>query len=265
MTEFDKGNSDTSKARKVFFVGAGPGDPRLLTIRGKELLESADLVIYAGSLVNEKVLKYCRAETELISSASMDLSEITTKIIDYANNDKVVVRLQTGDPALYGAMEEMTAPLKEANIAFEVIPGVNSAFASAASLGKGLTLPEMTQTVIFTRMGGRTPVPEKELLRKLASHGTTLCIYLSIDKIDSVVMELRAGGLAEDIPVSVVHRVGWEEETAVTGTVSDIAEKVKKAGITRQAMILVGAALGDTPEGKKSKLYDADFSHGYRS
>ena len=194
----------------------------------------------------------------------MELSEIINKMIASVNDDKNVVRLQTGDPALYGTIDEMTGPLKEARIPFEVIPGVNSAFASAAALGKGLTLPDTTQTVIFTRMGGRTPVPEKERLRELASHETTLCIYLSVNRIAEVVDELRAGGLPEDTPVSVVHRVGWEDETIVTGTISDIAGKVLKANITRQAMILVGKALGECKDNKKSKLYDAGFSHGYR-
>lgn len=249
-------------AGKVFFVGTGPGDPELITVKGMRLLREADLVVYAGSLVREKVLGYCEKSPVVRNSASMSLGEITSLMAEAAKSGKLVVRLHTGDPSLYGALREQADVLEREGIDYEVVPGVSSAFASAASLKRELTLPGVTQTVIFTRIEGRTPVPQKERLSSLSSHGATICIFLSVGMMDDVVKELSAG-YPQDTPVAVVYRASWEDERTVKGTLADIAEKVRGAGITRQAMIIVGEAIGENP-GENSKLYDALFSHGYR-
>lgn len=250
------------KKVNVFFVGSGPGDPELITVKGMRLLREADLVIYAGSLVREKVLEFCEKGPEIRNSASMSLDEITSLMIEAAKNGKNVVRLHTGDPSLYGALREQADVLEKSGVEYEVVPGVSSAFASAAALKRELTLPGVTQTVIFTRMEGRTPVPEKERLSLLAAHNATICIFLSVAMMDDVVAEL-AKGYPLETPVAVVYRASWEDERTVKGTLRDIAQKVEEAGITRQAMIIVGDAIGDNP-GENSKLYDSGFSHGYR-
>ncbi|MBI2400311.1 MAG: precorrin-4 C(11)-methyltransferase [Deltaproteobacteria bacterium] len=242
--------TENNSGTKVFFVGTGPGDPELITVKGMNLLKDADLVIYAGSLVREKVLGYCEKSPVIKNSASMSLDEITSLMVEAARHGTKVVRLHTGDV------------LEKEGVAYEIVPGVSSAFASAAALKRELTLPGVTQTVIFTRVEGRTPVPAEEKLSKLAAHGATICIFLSIAMIDEVVKEL-AQGYALTTPVAVVYRASWEDEIVVKGTLADIAKKVNEAGIKRQAMIIVGNAIGDSP-GENSKLYDAGFSHGYR-
>lgn len=249
-------------AVKVFFVGSGPGDPELITVKGMRLLKDADLVIYAGSLVREKVLEFCGKNPVIKNSASMSLGEITSMMIAAAKEGKLVVRLHTGDPSLYGALREQADALEKEGVAYEVVPGVSSAFASAAALKRELTLPGVTQTVIFTRMEGRTPVPEKERLSELARHNATMCIFLSVSMMDEVVNELLKGYGAAT-PVAVVYRASWEDESIVKGTLGDIAGKVSEAGIKRQAMIIVGEAIGDEP-GENSRLYDPGFSHGWR-
>jgi len=249
---------------KIFFVGAGPGDAELLTVKGKRLLEKADIVVYAGSLVKESLLSYCRSDVAVYNSASMNLGEITAVMIDGAKAGKLVVRLHTGDTAFYSAMREQAAILDDAGLAYTVVPGVSSASGAAASIARELTVPGLTQTVIFTRMKGRTPVPEKEALPLLASHGATMCIFLSVAMIDDVVSELIEGGYAVDTPVAVVYRASWPDEKVVAGSLSDIAEKVKEAGISKHAMVIVGSAAGGLHDGEQSCLYDAAFSHGCR-
>ena len=245
----------------IHFVGAGPGDPELITVKGRRLIEEADCVIYAGSLVQERVLKYCRPGAEILDSASMHLEEITGVMVDRARSGKKVVRVHTGDPSLYGAMREQAVVLEREGVDYEVVPGVSSAFASAAALKKELTVPGITQTVIFTRLAGRTPVPEAESLSSLSKHGATICVFLSASMIDNVVEELSVG-YAPDTPAAVVYRATWEDELTITGTLADIAEKVKAESITRHAMIIVGRAIGE--DGEPSRLYDRDFKHGYR-
>ncbi len=249
---------------KIFFVGAGPGDPELLTIKGKRLLGEADVVVYTGSLVRERVLVFCREDAIVYNSASMTLPEITGIMIDGARAGKLIVRLHTGDTAFYSAMREQAVALEAAGIPFEVVPGVSSASAAAAVMGRELTAPGLTQTVIFTRLEGRTPVPEAEALRLLAAHGATLCVFLSVSMIERVVEELAHGGYSQDTPASVVYRATWPDEKVIRGTLGDISEKVRAAGITRHAMIIVGKALGEPGGGEASRLYDAGFSHGYR-
>lgn len=246
----------------VSFIGAGPGDPELITVKGMKAIQQADIVIYAGSLVSEKILAYAKKSAEIYNSASMTLEETTKVIIDGVKAGKKVARVHTGDPSLYGAILEQIAPLEEAGISYEIIPGVSSAFASAAFLKAELTLPEVSQTVIFTRIEGRTPVPEKEKLSELAKHRATVCIFLSVGMIDKVVLELLQG-YTEDTPVAVVERASWPDERAITGTLKDIAQKVKYAGIKKQGMIIVGDVLKSVVSAK-SKLYDKEFGHGYR-
>lgn len=251
------------KTSTVYFVGSGPGDPELITVKGMKLLSGADVVVFAGSLVTERVLEYCKSGAEVHNSASMHLEEITSVMIDGAKAGKKVVRLHTGDPSLYGALREQTEALEREGVPYAIVPGVSSAFASAAAIRKELTLPGVTQTVIFTRREGRTPVPESESLSKLASHRATICIFLSVSMIDDVVKELLEGGYPKDTPVAVVYRASWEDERSVSGDLGDIAGKVKEAGITRQSMIIVGRAIGDKIE-EASRLYDKGFKHGYR-
>jgi len=248
----------------VHFIGAGPGDPELITVKGMRLLQDADVVVYAGSLVQRAVLKYCRREpaVDAHDSSGMALEAIVGVMVDAARSGKRCVRLHTGDPALYGALREQTAALEDAGVSYEIVPGVSSAFASAAALKRELTVPGGTQTVIFTRLAGRTPVPASEGLASLAAHNATICVFLSASSIDEVVTQLKTG-YAPGTPAAVVYRATWEDELIITGTLDDISGKVRQAGITRHALIIVGAALSDGP-GEASKLYDKAFSHGYR-
>lgn len=246
---------------KVRFVGAGPGDPDLITVKGARLLASADVVVYAGSLVNPAVLGHARQGAELYDSATLTLEEIVALMERAVREGKNVVRLHSGDPSLYGAIGEQVERLAERGIAAEVIPGVSSSSAAAASLCREFTVPGGSQTVIITRMGGRTPVPEGERLGLLAGHRASLCIYLSVHLIEQVVREL-AEGYPPDTPVAVVERVSWPGERVIRGTLADIAAGVKAAGIRKTALILVGGFLD--AKGATSLLYDAGFAHGYR-
>jgi len=246
---------------QVYFIGAGAGDPELITLKGIKAIERADIVIYAGSLVNPEILKYARDGAEVHNSASMDLEEVLEVMQKGASQGKLIARVHTGDPAIYGAIQEQMDALTGMGISFEVIPGVSSFLAAAAALRQEYTLPDVTQTVILTRMEGRTPVPEKEKLAQLARHGATMCIFLSVHAIDDVVAQLREG-YAEDTPIAVVQKASWPDEKIVRGTLADIAEKVREAAISKTAMIVVSNVFRGQYE--KSKLYDPGFSHGYR-
>jgi precorrin-4/cobalt-precorrin-4 C11-methyltransferase len=251
----------------VLFVGAGPGDPELITVKGLKALQQADVVVFAGSLVNPALLAECRKDCEIHDSASLTLEEVIDIVAGAAREGKRVVRLHTGDPSVYGAIQEQMAALDERRIPCKVVPGVTAAFAAAAALKQELTLPGLSQTVVLTRVEGRTPVPEREKLRRIAALGATCCIYLSVGMIEKVVAELLAGGTyGPDTPAAVVCKAGWEDETVVEGTLADIAVKVAAAGISRQAVILVGEILAARKRGvtEKSKLYDPGFSHGFR-
>ena len=245
----------------IYFVGAGPGDPDLITVKGDRLLREADLVVYAGSLVNKEILDRVKEGCAIYDSATMDLEEICAKMIEYAEAGKKVVRLQTGDPSLYGALREQMGLLTEAGVDYIMVPGVSSFSAAAAAIGKEYTLPEISQTVILTRLAGRTPVPKKQALAGLAGHGASMAIFLSIGMIDKVVAELRQG-YSDDTPVAVVYKASWPQEHVIEGTVGDIAEKVKAAGLKLSALILVGPFLGNPIS--RSKLYDSAFTHGCR-
>jgi precorrin-4/cobalt-precorrin-4 C11-methyltransferase len=252
----------TQTAKMVHFVGAGPGDPELITVKGQRLLRQADLIIFTGSLVPRALLEGLTAEIH--DSAGMNLDEVMTLMANAYHRGKHIVRLHTGDPSIYGAINEQIALLRQDNIPFAVVPGVSSATASAAALKTELTLPEISQTVIITRRGGRTPVPDGEKLSSLASHQATMMIFLSVGMIEEVVAELRAGGYPADTPVAIVEKVSWPEERQLRGTLATIAAQVKDARITKTAIIAVGRVLGEGPPPALSKLYDSSFSHGYR-
>ena len=246
----------------VYFIGAGPGDPDLLTIKGRRLLDSADLIIYAGSLVNPALLKDVTAN--IYNSAGMNLDEILQLMIKAHGEGKQVVRLHTGDPAIFGAIKEQMLLLDEHGIAYEVVPGVSSAAATAAALQAELTLPEVSQTVIITRQAGRTPVPEKEELKKLAAHQATMLIFLSVGLIEKVVEELLQGGYPDNTPAAVVEKASWPDQRILRGDLSSIAEQVEQAGIKKTAIIAVGKVFGKDALIAASKLYDKDFSHACR-
>ncbi len=247
--------------KKVYFVGAGSGDPELITIKGRRLLDEADVVVYAGSLVNPDLLKGIKAQIH--DSAGMDLQDIMAVMVPSVREGKKVVRLHTGDPAIYGAIREQMQWLDKENIAYEVVPGVTSALASAAALRVELTVPELTQTVIFTRQAGRTPVPERESLKNLAAIQASMCIFLSVSMIDQVVSELVTGGYTPETPVVVVEKASWPDERVVRGVLADIGDKIRSSAIKKTAMILVGYALGAEVK-TASKLYASHFSHEYR-
>ncbi|MEW6593470.1 MAG: precorrin-4 C(11)-methyltransferase [Thermodesulfobacteriota bacterium] len=246
----------------IFFVGAGPGDPELITVRGQRLLAEADLVVYAGSLVPKGLLAGIRAEVH--DSAPLHLGEIVDLMAAAWTEGKKVVRLHTGDPSIYGAIKEQIAALDSRNIPYQVVPGVSSATATAAVLQAELTLPEVSQTVIITRRSGRTPVPEGQDLVSLASHQATMLILLSVGMIREVVADLQVGGYPAETPVAVVEKVSWPEQRIIRGTLSTIAELVQEAGINRTAIIAVGRVFAELPPEALSKLYDRDFSHGCR-
>ncbi len=248
---------------KVIFVGAGPGDPELITVKGRKALDAADVVIYAGSLVNPELLAGIRAE--IFDSASMDLGGIIGVIQKAAAAGKTVVRLHTGDTSFYSAISEQIERLRGLNISYEVIPGVSSAMAGAALLGQELTIPEISQTVIFTRMEGRTPVPASERLGSLASHKATMAIFLSAGMIEKVRDELLQG-YPGSTPVVMIERATWPDQKVVRGVLQDIASLAKDAGIKKTALIYVGESLraSEASLGKESKLYRKDFKHEYR-
>jgi precorrin-4/cobalt-precorrin-4 C11-methyltransferase len=252
------------KKTSVYFVGAGPGDPELITIRGRRLLDTANVVIYAGSLVNPALLDGVTAR--IYDSAGMTLDETTAVLVEAAKTTKTAVRLHTGDTSFFSAISEQIERLRPLGISYEVVPGVSSAMAGAAVLGQELTIPEVSQTVIFTRIEGRTPVPEKEGLSDLARHQASMVIFLSVGMMAQVASELRDGGYSSETPVVVVEKASWPDQQIVRGRLEDIVAKVADAGIRKTALIYVGESLraSEASLGKESKLYHKDFSHGYR-
>lgn len=251
--------------RVVHFIGAGPGDPELITVRGRRLLASADLVIYAGSLVPEAVLQWTRDGARRLDSAGMALPDIVTAMVSAHADGARVVRLHTGDPSLYGAIFEQMVQLDAAGVPYAVTPGVTAAFAAAAALQMEYTLPERCQTLILTRMAGRTPVPEAESLASLAAHRAAMAIYLSMGQA-AAVADILSDAYGPDAPCAVAYRVSHPDEKLVCCRLRDLADRVAAEGITRQALILVGAALGakSAVDAPPSRLYDAAFSHGFR-
>lgn len=247
---------------QVYFVGAGPGDPDLITVKGRKLLEEADIVVYAGSLVNPAVLAVTPAGCEIHNSASMTLDEVIAVMKAGVEQGKKVVRLHTGDPSIYGAIQEQIDLLNKLDISWQVVPGVSSFLAAAAALGQEYTLPGVSQTVIITRMEGRTPVPEKEQIRSLAAHQTTMCIFLSVHMFGELVQELLDGGYVADTPVAVVEKASWPEQRIFRGTLTTIADQLVAAGVSRTAMVIVGDVLAR--EYEQSRLYAPEFGHMFR-
>jgi precorrin-4/cobalt-precorrin-4 C11-methyltransferase len=249
----------------VVFVGAGPGDPELITVKGRRELASADLVIYTGSLVPEALLSWTRPDARTLSSATMHLEAIVTEIETGFRAGRRVVRLHTGDPSLYGAIFEQMQRLRQKSIPYRVVPGVTAAFAAAAAAGLEYTLPNVSQTLILTRAAGRTPVPAKEDLALLAAHRATMVIYLSVGLAESVAARLT-DAYGESAVCLIAQRVSQPEQRLIWTTVGELAATVKREGIDHQALIIVGSVLEamQRDDRQTSKLYDPDFSHGYR-
>ena len=246
----------------VHFVGAGCGAPDLITVRGAKLLSEADVIIYAGSLVNPALLDYAKPGCEIHDSAYMTLEEVLEVIKAAEAAGKTTVRLHTGDSSIYGAVREQYDQLEPLGIEYDVTPGVSSFCGAAATLKAEYTLPDVSQTVIITRMEGRTPVPEKEKIRLLASHGSTMVLFLSTGLVKGLQDELIAGGYAPETPAAIVYKATWPDEKVVRCPLSKLAETAKENNLTKTALILVGGFLGDKYD--RSKLYDPTFTTEFR-
>lgn len=246
----------------IYFIGAGPGAADLITVRGKELLEKADLIIYAGSLVNPALLDYAKPDCQIMNSAVMTLEEVIATMVPAAQEGKLVVRLHTGDPSVYGAHREQMDLLKSYNLDFEIVPGVSSFCAAAASLKAEYTLPEVSQSVIITRMEGRTGVPPKQKIKDYAKHHATMVIFLSAGMLEKLQKELISGGYGADEPAAIVYKASWPDEKVFRCTVGTIAETAAANNIKNLALITVGGFLGTAYE--RSELYNPTFETGFR-
>ncbi len=246
----------------VFFVGCGPGDPELITVKAKKLIQKADVVVYSGSLIPPSILKLCK-KGKLYDASGLVREEIFDILYKNAKKDKLVVRLHDGDPSIYGAIKEQIDNLQEKGISSQVVPGVTAFLASAASLGTQLTLPGVTQTIIVTRAESRTKVPKREKISELAKHKATLIFYLSIHLLADIVKESLAGGYKKSTPVVVVYRASWKDQKIVKGTLGNITKKVRDEKITKTAIVIISDVI-DSKSYEYSKLYDKKFSHGYR-
>lgn len=247
---------------KVYFVGCGPGDPDLITVKAKKLLSKADVVVYSGSLIPQEILKICK-KAKLHDASGLVREEIFDILKNSAQKNKLVIRLHDGDPAIYGAIREQTDNLKKEGIDFEVVPGVTSFLASSAALGLQLTLPGVTQTIIITRAEKRTKVPAREQIAALAKHKSTMIFYLSVQLLSDIVKEALKGGYPKSTPVAVVYKASWPDQKIITGTLGDIVKKVWAEKITRTAIVMIGDVI-QPKSYEYSKLYDKTFSHGYR-
>lgn len=246
----------------IYFIGAGPGAADLITVKGKELLEKCDLCIYAGSLVNPDLLKYCKPECVIMNSAHMTLEEVIAAMVPAAQAGKLVVRLHTGDPSVYGAHREQIDLLRGYNLDYEIVPGVSSFCAAAAALKAEYTLPNVSQSVIITRMEGRTPVPPHQKIADYAAHKATMVIFLSAGMMEKLSSELIKGGYTAETPAAIVYKASWPDQMIVRCTVGTLAENAVKYGINKTALITVGGFLGN--EYDRSELYNPTFAHGYR-
>ncbi len=246
----------------VHFVGAGSGAPDLITVRGAKLLSQADVIIYAGSLVNPALLDYAKADCEIYNSAEMTLEQVLSVIRKAESEGKMTVRLHTGDPCLYGAIREQIDVLEQEGIAWKVMPGVSSFCGAASALGAEYTLPGVSQSVIITRMAGRTPVPEREQLAALAAHGTSMVLFLSTGLLGVLTEELLKGAYTAQTPAAIVYKATWPEEKVFRCTVGTLEEIARENNITKTALILVGDFLNSPYE--RSKLYDPDFTTEFR-
>ena len=247
----------------VHIVGAGPGAPDLITVRGKELLERADVIIYAGSLVNPALLDYRKAQCQVYDSAKMTLEEVIAVMAEAELKGKMTVRLHTGDPCIYGAIREQMDELEVRGIPYDVCPGVSSFCGAASALKMEYTLPQVTQSVIITRMAGRTPVPDRESIASFAAHGATMVIFLSTGMLDQLSEELIKGGYLPNTPAAIVYKATWEDEKAINCTVESLSESARRENIKKTALILVGNAVAQNGY-ERSKLYDPVFTTEYR-
>lgn len=247
---------------KVYIIGAGPGDPELITVRGARLIETCKVVLYTGSLVPQAVIARARPDALVLDTSSMTLDDIVEHVVRARDEGEDVARVHTGDPSIFGSTAEQVRRFERLGIECVVVPGVSSFSAAAAAIGRELTLPELCQTVILTRAEGRTPMPEAERLEELAKHGATLCVFLSITLLAKVTRELRPH-YGDDCPVVVVHKASFPDQRIVRGTLADIFEKVREAKITSQSMILVGRVL-TAEDFADSRLYDPAFRHRFR-
>lgn len=248
---------------KVYFVGAGPGATDLITLRGKQLLEEADLIIYAGSLVNPELLSFAKEGVSVFDSSKMTLDEMINEMAAAAKNDQTVVRLHTGDPSLYGAVGEQMRELEKRDIPYEVCPGVSACFGAAARLSLEYTLPDVSQTLILTRMSGRTLVPDSESIESLAAHRASMAIYLSGAMLSELTEKLTAGGYDEDTPSALIYKATWPDEKIIRAPLSEIARSAQKEGIDHFALLIVGDAL-EKNDFSNSKLYDKAFETAFR-
>ena len=246
----------------IYFIGAGPGAADLITVKGKELLEKCDLCIYAGSLVNPALLDYCKPDCVIMDSAKMTLEEVIAAMVPAAQEGKLVVRLHTGDPSVYGAHREQIDLLRSYNVDFKIVPGVSSFCAAAACLEAEYTLPNVSQSVIITLMEGRTPVPDRQKIADYAAHHATMVIFLSSGMLEKLSVELIKGGYKADTPAAIVYKASWPDERVVYCTVGTLAESAAKYGINKTALITVGEFLGNIYD--RSELYNPNFTHGFR-
>ena len=246
----------------VFFVGCGPGDPDLITVKAKKLIQKADVIVYSGSLIPPEILKLCK-KGKLYDAAGLVREEIFEILYTNAKKNKLVVRLHDGDPSIYGAIKEQIDNLQDNGIYSKVVPGVTAFLASAAELGTQLTLPGITQTIIVTRAESRTKVPKREKISELAKHKATLIFYLSVHLLSDIVKESIAGGYDKETPVAVVYRATWNDQKIIKGNLSNIVKKVRNEKITRTAIVIISNVI-DSRSYEYSKLYDKKFSHGYR-
>ena len=259
---------------KVYFVGSGPGDPELITVKAKRIISEADMVVYADSLVPETIADFAAPTAEVHGSKNMALPEIMEVMLRAVAEGKTVARVQSGDPSVYGAILEQMRILEREGVEYEIIPGVSAAFAAAALLKTELTVPEVSQTIIMTRAEGRVAMPPREQLQDLAAHGCSLVIFLSVTRMTRIVRELRSAGYPPETPIAVIYRVGWPEEMVIRGTLTDIAGKVREAKINRQALVMVGEAVNPelrspdyvaAKQPASSHLYSESYTHLFRN
>src|ERR687892_1628761 len=252
------------EANTVFFVGSGPGDPELITIKAKRLLEEADVIVYSGSLLNPEVLQYARKDAQLYDASILDREKIYEVLRDSTNEGKIAIRFHDGDPGLFSTIREQIDKLEKDGIHCKVVPGITSLLGAAASMNLELTLPGITQTIIISRAEFRTAVPDREKISELAKHGATMVFYLSVHLITGIVEELLKGGVyTKETPAAIVYRATWKDQKIIKGTLGDIVKKTKESKIIKTALIIVGDAIAPK-QYEFSKVYDAGFTHGYR-
>jgi precorrin-4/cobalt-precorrin-4 C11-methyltransferase len=252
------------ESNTVYFVGSGPGDPELITIKAKKLIEQADIIVYSGSLLNPKILEYAKKDAQLYDAALLDREKIYSILRDSTKQGKLAIRFHDGDPGLFSTIREQIDKLEKDGLQCIVVPGITAILGAAAAMNLELTLPGNTQTLIITRAELRTPVPDREKISELAKHGATMVFYLSVHLISDIVEEILKGGTyTKETPAAVVYRATWKDQKIIKGTLGDIVNKTKESKIIKTALIIVGDVLAPTNY-QFSKVYDAEFTHGYR-